>query len=1158
MTYTIYSYWNITELTGVFNAVAALVGSSDFGGAIKFLVLVAILSLAMTILAGRGKMEEFWQWTIMVALLNGFLLVPKATVQIVDQTGTNPPAVVANVPIGLAAVASGISSIGYWLTTSYETIFALPGDLNFEANGMMFGQKVQQEMRYLKPATVAWQNDFNNYYSQCLAPDILNGTLTQDQINTSSNIWSLLGNTNPGIFVTLSTVGTVNCPTAYNDLTTRLTSSEVPATLQNYAVSALPQTSSPSAAVTGVSNTIVDSNSYFYNIATSANAAVQQGVVANAIIDAHCNMLSQTSNTALANECLTQSEGFRQTNSSYRAMANIAESSMPKVRNAIELIQYAIFPIILIFVIVAGHKGMAVLKTYVMSLMWIQLWPPLYAVVNYMMNVHASYWANSTQGNALALQYQQWVTSASVSDQAIAGMLTLSIPAIAAAIVKGGDIGMQAIGSMASPPHSVEKLATQMAEGNFQNGQMKTAADVTTGAPVSHQISQNGSIMNTAGNGQQTYDKGIAMTNANFKATGAAAYSASLGQASTTALGNSQTASQQAGTEMAAGFNNLNSFVQHHGHDAALNKGDNLTRLGTISNANAAIQSATEQFAKENHVSQAMATSILADATAGVSVMGMGAKLEAQGKSSAEAGALAKNAQAFSTEHKLSQQVSNALNASSGLTFDDKNSAGAEGAQKIDASLSRSQKYQETAANEMHQSEELANKAETARKFASSLDVDLTTAVMNKLQGETATIDGHTYHGFKPQEIDSLMRNGDPTMAKMAQNASEAIMNDRINALVSGKRLTPDQIKADYAGHDLKPSGTQAVEGANAQNQHAVTGAQNKAGDNPNQGVKNTVGGDVDKTFKTTKAETDGAPPVIKPGQMQKLDVTGEVKDKLNNPNLVAAAAENAVSSVAPDAATHLAKKYLTGDNPSGIFFNESADKFKGSNLTAIGETLLWVGTTVAGGGLGGIGAKGLAEAEVEKLEAKAFESAAAKDALEKPAEKAIKPVETTSTQTAEPIPAQQGATRTEAPWQQDTSVNLADESGQWPKAEESIKAAEQEAAKSNVATDDPELWKKTSDLKNETPAETGEVKEPPATDKAATEPPATDKAVIDKASDDAARATEARRGIPKAKTLGRVLGGAIGAKDGKALDGDIDEWMDNHPSNSDVPPPKL
>ena len=129
--YTIYSYWNITELAGVFNAVSALVYSDNYSGALKFIALVGILSLSMTVLAGKGKMEEFWQWTLMVALLNGLLLAPRATVQLVDQTGTKPTVVVANVPIGLAAVAGSVSTIGYWLTTSYETVFALPNSLNF-------------------------------------------------------------------------------------------------------------------------------------------------------------------------------------------------------------------------------------------------------------------------------------------------------------------------------------------------------------------------------------------------------------------------------------------------------------------------------------------------------------------------------------------------------------------------------------------------------------------------------------------------------------------------------------------------------------------------------------------------------------------------------------------------------------------------------------------------------------------------------------------------------------------------------------------------------------------------------------------------------------------------------------------------------------------
>jgi conjugal transfer mating pair stabilization protein TraG len=597
MQFTIYSYWNMTELTNVFNAVAALVGGPDYGGALKFIVLVAVLSLALAVLTGRGRMDEFWQWTIMVALLNGFLLVPKATVQLVDQTGTNPPAVVSNVPIGLAALAGGISTIGYWLTTSYETVFALPGDLNFEANGMMFGQKVQQEINNLKPATVLWQNDFNNFYTQCVAPDLLSGALSQDQINTTSNIWGLLANTNPGLYVTIS-AGTMTCPNAYNNLNTRLTYNEVPATLQNYAATAVPQTASAALAVTKVGNTIVESDSYFNNLSVSANQAVQQGIVSNAIIDAHCNMLAQTSNTAMANECMTEEEGFRQTNSSYQSMANIAQSSMPKLRNAIELIQYAIFPIILIFVIVAGHKGLTVLKTYVMSLMWIQLWPPLYAVVNYMMNVHASYWANATQGNAMALQYQQWVSSASVSDQAIAGMLVLSIPAIAAAIVKGGDVGMQAVGNMVSPPHSVEKLAAQMAEGNFGAGKVNMAATAETGSPTLTQVNASGSQTIRNADGSSVTNAANSQDKLPFQATSSNATSSSYSTAATDSLKASQGNIQQAGTSLATALNTADKWNKEHGHGSDYTTGDGIAHTGGTDNSNQQVQSMVSDFAK--------------------------------------------------------------------------------------------------------------------------------------------------------------------------------------------------------------------------------------------------------------------------------------------------------------------------------------------------------------------------------------------------------------------------------------------------------------------------------------------------------------------------------------------------------------------------------
>src|SRR5690606_15002408 len=126
-----------SELEGVFNAIAALTASADFTGLLRLLALVAIISLVLAVLSGRARHEDFWRWVIMLALVNRMVLVPKSTVMLLDSTSTQPTRVVANVPIGLAAVAHGTSKIGDWLTRAYETVFALPDDLQFQKRGLM-------------------------------------------------------------------------------------------------------------------------------------------------------------------------------------------------------------------------------------------------------------------------------------------------------------------------------------------------------------------------------------------------------------------------------------------------------------------------------------------------------------------------------------------------------------------------------------------------------------------------------------------------------------------------------------------------------------------------------------------------------------------------------------------------------------------------------------------------------------------------------------------------------------------------------------------------------------------------------------------------------------------------------------------------------------
>ena len=137
-------------------------------------------------------------------------------------------------------------------------------------------------------------------------------------------------------------------------------------------------------------------------------------------------------------------------NTAFLTLGKLAEQALPLVRNVIEAVVYAVFPFVLLVLLLAQGKGLATgIRSFAMGLVWIQLWPPLYAILNYVgtlasaRNLEAASRMGSTvQG--LALETAARIHHGAVSDQAVAGHLVLSIPAIPAALVKGAEAGFPA------------------------------------------------------------------------------------------------------------------------------------------------------------------------------------------------------------------------------------------------------------------------------------------------------------------------------------------------------------------------------------------------------------------------------------------------------------------------------------------------------------------------------------------------------------------------------------------------------------------------------------------------------------------------------------------------------------------------------------------
>lgn len=460
----IFAYQNADSLFGIFNAAAAIHASNDYRAALAAVVFCGFVAALIAYAFAPEKMHG-WTWLGSVLLVFSLMIVPKVTVGIVDKTGTVPVKVVANVPLGIAALGSLTSTVGHTLTGLFETAFqvipepgALPRQLTYQKNGLLFGHRLIRETRNVVFQDARFRTDLINYLDNCTRYDLMDGSLDPSLFNRSANVWDLLGNANPARFSTLSRNGQIDiaiCPQVYASLNQRL-----PAELKRIegrlAFALNPTLPGPVAA--GVIASQIQ-QAYLKNRIADASATaasiIRQNAVLNAIEDSAKISSQKANDPAAMLLAVGRAQAVAQQNAAWLNAGKIAEQTLPMMRNIIEALMYALFPIlVLLMLLTGGRETLLVFKGYISVLIWIQLWPPLYAVLNYMATIYAAYdlAAAADLGGGLkglTLQTASTVYSRSISGEAMVGYMVLSIPLIAWAAVKRMDhLGMALIGGL--------------------------------------------------------------------------------------------------------------------------------------------------------------------------------------------------------------------------------------------------------------------------------------------------------------------------------------------------------------------------------------------------------------------------------------------------------------------------------------------------------------------------------------------------------------------------------------------------------------------------------------------------------------------------------------------------------------------------------------
>jgi len=563
-------------------------------------------------------------------------------------------------------------------------------------------------------------------------------------------------------------------------------------------------------------------------------------------------------------------------------------------------------------------------------------------------------------------EYSQ-VNNAYISDEAIAGMIAATaIPMIASAIVKGGDVGAQAIGGMVAPTREASQVASSMASGSFSMGSASLgsqSADNLSMNQISARptISQGGFqsegsdfVKHKFGSEGHTIDSTGALQNigAHMKLNGQT--TGALTQMSqsmeTAALQETVSASDS----MTAARNQFNDLQRTHGKGTRAGTTDSTGSTAQFLKATETEMKLAEKWGREHGIKQEQMAEFMAyaraDASGGVNILGTGATVgagtQASGKSGAGTSQVQKAAHEFAQTKEYKEAAQKADTAARQKDFATGEDAGSKAAQGIRASLDESRSHLETAAANHTTAQTYAAAATKTQQAGAGFEALADNKFMQYMTGQT---NPETKTNFTENDVQYMARH-DPKF--LSQYASKFVNDVLVPGALKDIPAPSNTVAATHENNKGKIPGTEDVTSFNRTNQSAVAVQQGRSGVDPNKGPKNEVSPVVDQMLdRATQQVNLGNSGITAGGQPLKDSVTANTDPtRQNNMGL---AAQNAAASVLPEGTMKLldAGGMVSADSGRA---KPSADSFKGDMTDAVIDTAVFAGSMMIGGPVGG------------------------------------------------------------------------------------------------------------------------------------------------------------------------------------------------------------
>lgn len=635
-------------IVNVFNAVAAWTGGGGYKSMLQC-VLVMAFAMSLMIVAFNHDWRAWMNWFLQATLMYMCLMVPRMDVQVVDRINPSLPAAnVANVPLGLAAVAGFTSQIGDYLVRASEVVFGMPDDLNYSKNGMIYGSRLMEATQGLSISDPYFASNVDEYYRQCTFYDLQLGLKNWTDIADADDVWAAVG---PGsqarsmMFVTATSGGgstseIKSCRDGYNSLTagwdgvidgmgTRISRRFYPGMAD-------------AAAKAKLFADLPIAYSYLTGVSKDASQLMKQTLSINALQQSISTQVAAAGGSSA--DVYAQTRASIQTRNTYQAVAHNAMEWVPILCVVLTVVFYALFPIIFPLFLMPG-TGVAALRGYVTGFFYLAAWGPLYVILNMVVTLREhTQLASTAKLSMLSFNDMAAINS---NTAVLAGYLVASIPFIAAGMARGAmAISGHATSFLAPSQNAAEEAGREATTGNIafgntsldnlsfnnrQSGAWSTAGHYGGGYATMSDTTQFGSTVSSYADGSSSVDVPMSKMPFGAQLTQAADYAVADVASSFQTQG--QRASESARESTATMLQNFRNMENRVSHGTSDSLGIGSSELAALRTGFSARDSLSQSLQDKHGLSKTEADNYASTSLLGVDgSLGLSAKFLGVGK----------------------------------------------------------------------------------------------------------------------------------------------------------------------------------------------------------------------------------------------------------------------------------------------------------------------------------------------------------------------------------------------------------------------------------------------------------------------------------------------------------------------------------------------